>query len=116
MDVRAIMLLWYFISSLCGIQITRPQHLLLPKEYNEYMAMNVEAQSGRSEGKFARFYKNFNKISATVFATAGIVTGQEALFLPAAFDVAQIYGVNRFQEWRKKNKTSKGLGKLALSH
>jgi hypothetical protein len=80
------------------------------------MANGFEAQSGNGEGRFARFYKNFNKISAAVFVSAGIITGQEALFIPAAFDVAQIYGVNKFQEWNRKRKTSKSLGGFALSH
>jgi hypothetical protein len=80
------------------------------------MAKSFEAQSGKSEGRFARFYKNFNKISAVAFASAGIITGQEAFFLPAAFDIAQIYAVNRAQEWNRKRKASKSLGKTALSH
>jgi hypothetical protein len=79
------------------------------------MAKGLEAQSGSGEGRFVQFYKKFNKISAAVFASAGIITGQEALFIPAAFDVAQIYGVNKLQEWNKKRKSSKSLGGFALS-
>jgi hypothetical protein len=80
------------------------------------MAKSYEAQSGKDEGRFTRFYKNFNKISAAVFASAGIITGQEAFFLPAAFDMAQIYGINRYQEWRKNKKAARNLGKTALAH
>jgi hypothetical protein len=80
------------------------------------MAKGFESQSGKQEGRFARFYKNFNKISAAVFASAGIITGQEAFFLPAAFDVAQVYGVNRYQQWRRKSKAAKSLGKAAIAH
>jgi hypothetical protein len=80
------------------------------------MAKSFEAQSGKNEGSFARFYKGFNKISAAFFAGAGLITGNELFLGLAGIDIAQIYGVNRIQEWNRKRKVSKNLGRAALSH
>jgi hypothetical protein len=79
------------------------------------MANSFESSASSNKG-FLEFWKRFNKVSAIVLASAGVVLENLALLGLAGVDVAQNFVINRVQEGRSKRKASKGLGKAALSH
>jgi hypothetical protein len=80
------------------------------------MAKNFESSSPSDKKKGAlEIWKRWNKLSAFTLAAAGVVLAEPALFVLAGVDVAQNYLINRFQEWRRQKKTSRGAGKTALA-
>jgi hypothetical protein len=79
------------------------------------MANSFESSASSNKG-FLEFWKRFNKVSAIVLASAGVVLENLALLGLAGVDVAQNFVINRVQEGRSKRKASKELGKAALSH
>jgi hypothetical protein len=75
----------------------------------------IGKSSAERRGGLVGFLKRFNKISAAVFATAGIVLENPTLLGLAAIDVAQSYGLGRYEKWRDRRKAQKGLGKIAIA-
>lgn len=70
---------------------------------------------GERKGGLVGFLKKFNKISAAVFATAGVILESPALLGLAAIDVGQSYLLNRYEKWRDRRKAHKSLGSLAVT-
>jgi hypothetical protein len=79
------------------------------------MAKSFETSASSKKG-FLEFWKKFNKVSAIVLVSAGVVLENPALLGLAGVDVAQNFVINRVQEGRSKRKASKGLGKVALAN
>jgi hypothetical protein len=79
------------------------------------MAKSFESSASSNKG-FLEFWKRFNKVSAIVLASAGVVLENPALLGLAGVDIAQNFVINRVQEGRSKSKAKKGLGKVALSN
>lgn len=74
------------------------------------------AEAGKGERKgFVGFLKKFNKISAAVFLSAGVVFESGPLLALGAVDVGQSYLLGRYEKWRDKRKAAKNLGRAALS-
>lgn len=82
--------------------------------YNLRMATEKLAPTGEQGNRLLRFYKKFNKISAAVFASAGIIFDSGVLLGLAAFDVAQAWGVSKLEKWNQRRKADKTLGGLAI--
>jgi hypothetical protein len=81
------------------------------------MAKSFEAQSGnKNENSLVRLYKMINKIGLVAFGSVGLITDSEPFLALAAVNGAELYGTKKIQEWNRKRKTSKGLGKVALSN
>jgi hypothetical protein len=80
------------------------------------MAKNFEAPAGeKGESRVVRAYKAWNKISAAALAAAGVIFESTTAFVLAGVDIAQNALINRAQEWWKKRKVSKTLGKTATA-
>lgn len=83
--------------------------------YNRTMVNKAESQPGaEKKGRFLRFYKNFNKISAAVLLTAGVVFESPILLGLAAIDLAQV-GLVKWIENRRKAKRTNKMGSLAVA-
>ncbi len=79
------------------------------------MAVNHESQpSQERKSRFLRVWKTFNKVSAAVLATAGIIFEQPVLLGLAAIDVIQNILINKYEKWRAKRQASKKIGGAAL--
>ncbi len=71
--------------------------------------------SGGGEGRKGRifnFLKKFNKVSAAVLLSAGVVFNSEILLALGAIDVGQAWLWGKAEKWRKQGKS---LGGTALA-
>jgi hypothetical protein len=71
--------------------------------------------STERKGRLVSFLKKFNKISAAIFATAGIILESTALLGLAVIDIGQSYLLNRYEKWRDRRKAHKNIGSLAVA-
>lgn len=74
----------------------------------------MEKQNHQERKGLLSFLKKFNKISAAVFLSAGVIFDSGALLALGMIDVAQSYAIGRFEKWRDKRKASKKMGGFAL--
>lgn len=75
--------------------------------------MNQEKQPGpEKKGRIFGFLKKFNKISAAVFLSAGVIFNSGTLLALGAIDVAQSYIFGKIEKSRKAKKG----GGAALAH
>lgn len=82
------------------------------------MASKAESAVGSErKGRIIGFLRRFNKISAAVFAAAGVVLQNAALLGLAAFDVAQNYALSRYEKWRgrRQARSAQKAGRIALA-
>jgi hypothetical protein len=77
---------------------------------------NQSAETGKGERRgLVGFLKKFNKISAAVFLSAGVIFESGTLLALGAIDVGQSYLLGRYEKWRDKRKAGKNIGRVAMS-
>ena len=86
----------------------------ISKDFFIIINMNPE-KSPEKKGSLVSFLKKFNKVSAAVLLSAGVILESGPLLALGAIDVGQSYLLGRYEKWRDKRKAAKGAGKAAIS-
>jgi len=79
------------------------------------MASSPETGGEQRGGRITGFLKRFNKISAAVFISAGVVFESEILIGLGLLDVAQAWGWGKLERWNQSRKASSKVGNTALA-
>ncbi len=78
------------------------------------MSNNLETGKEAKGGRITGFLKKFNKISAAVFLSAGVIFDSQILIGLGLLDIAQAWGWGKLEKWNQNRKATR-LGKTALA-